>query len=254
MATNTKVNAIILCGGEGTRVKDISGGVPKCVMEVGGKPFLFHLLHQLYRSGVVDRVILAAGDKGAQINEIMAKGAGVPGPRIEGFMGMDVFWAEEWGPRGTLFGMLSALPYVNSDYILIMNGDTLCLWFDFRKFLIHSLNSKQTLVIAEYKGHSSGVWYVDTIFLHEVWDIYREFFLSGQKVDREFLLHKLSSIKPVWGTFINPLTRPTSTGSRLIETVTVDVGYFQMDMPFIDIGTVSGYEKAINEIKWEEFI
>ena len=39
---NMKV--IILCGGKGTRVSRYTKQVPKCLIDINGKPFLYHQL------------------------------------------------------------------------------------------------------------------------------------------------------------------------------------------------------------------
>src|SRR6266545_2288700 len=52
-------DAIVLCGGVGTRLRVVTDG-PKAMVSVGGRPFLEFLLRQLRRSGV-ERVILAVG-------------------------------------------------------------------------------------------------------------------------------------------------------------------------------------------------
>jgi NDP-sugar pyrophosphorylase family protein len=50
--------AIILAGGIGTRLKSVSGDIPKPMMPVGGRPFLEYLLKMLDVAGIV-RVILS---------------------------------------------------------------------------------------------------------------------------------------------------------------------------------------------------
>jgi len=56
--------AVILCGGEGTRLGDAlrycpATEVPKPLVEVGGKPFVSYAINQLKGLGVTDIVILA---------------------------------------------------------------------------------------------------------------------------------------------------------------------------------------------------
>lgn len=55
------VDAVVLCGGFGSRLKEVSGGKQKCMMQVGKHPMLEHVLAQLHKLGVVSRVFLAAG-------------------------------------------------------------------------------------------------------------------------------------------------------------------------------------------------
>ena len=45
-----KFEAIILSGGKGTRVKKYTKKIPKCLIEINGKPFLYHQLEYLKKN------------------------------------------------------------------------------------------------------------------------------------------------------------------------------------------------------------
>ena len=49
-----ELNAIILAGGEGTRLKSVTGDLPKPMVQLCGKPVLEHILALLKRNGVTD--------------------------------------------------------------------------------------------------------------------------------------------------------------------------------------------------------
>ena len=46
------LNAIILAGGEGTRLKSVTGDLPKPMVQLCGRPVLEHILALLKRNGV----------------------------------------------------------------------------------------------------------------------------------------------------------------------------------------------------------
>ena len=48
------MKAIILAGGEGTRLKSVTGDLPKPMVQLCGKPVLAHLLDLLKRNGVTN--------------------------------------------------------------------------------------------------------------------------------------------------------------------------------------------------------
>ena len=43
--------AVILCGGQGTRLGDLTKDTPKPLLHVGGRPFIEHLMQEVTRYG-----------------------------------------------------------------------------------------------------------------------------------------------------------------------------------------------------------
>ena len=62
------MDVVILCGGEGTRLSEETTLKPKPMVEIGGKPILWHIM-KIYSDYGVKRFILALGYKGNQIKE-----------------------------------------------------------------------------------------------------------------------------------------------------------------------------------------
>lgn len=61
---------MILCGGEGTRLREFTEVLPKPLVEVGGKPILWHIMN-LYASAGVDDFVLCLGYKGNLIRQYL---------------------------------------------------------------------------------------------------------------------------------------------------------------------------------------
>ena len=57
---------VILCGGQGTRLAEMTDTLPKPMVEIGGKPILWHIMKH-YGSYGFKEFILALGYKGEQI-------------------------------------------------------------------------------------------------------------------------------------------------------------------------------------------
>lgn len=55
---NSKVQGVVLAAGRGTRLSAISGGVPKLLLEIGGKTLIEHLTLQLLDAGIDDIIII----------------------------------------------------------------------------------------------------------------------------------------------------------------------------------------------------
>lgn len=109
------IDAIILAGGLGTRIREVVGDVPKPLAPVGGRPFLDILLAYLDRYSSVGRVVLAVGHRA---DRIVARYGG--GPRYRFAMSFSV----EETLLGTGGAVRKALAVAASRAILVMNGDT----------------------------------------------------------------------------------------------------------------------------------
>lgn len=106
-------DAIILCGGAGVRLRDITGNAPKAMAKVAGRPFLELLLMQLRRHGF-QRAILAVGYHEEAIRSYFAGRA----------LGLELAYSVESSPLGTGGALRQAADLVESDIVLIMNGDS----------------------------------------------------------------------------------------------------------------------------------
>jgi glucose-1-phosphate cytidylyltransferase len=56
------MQVVILCGGQGTRIRDVADDIPKPMIPVGGKPILWHIMKGYARHGLTD-FILCVGYK-----------------------------------------------------------------------------------------------------------------------------------------------------------------------------------------------
>jgi glucose-1-phosphate cytidylyltransferase len=63
-----KEQVVILCGGQGTRMREETEFRPKALVEIGGKPVLWHLMRHYYHFGY-RRFILCLGYRGSMIKE-----------------------------------------------------------------------------------------------------------------------------------------------------------------------------------------
>lgn len=62
------MKAVILCGGQGTRIRDANELLPKPMLPIGGKPIVWHIMKAYARHGVKD-FVLCLGYKGWLIKE-----------------------------------------------------------------------------------------------------------------------------------------------------------------------------------------
>jgi len=65
------VKVVILCGGRGTRLQEHTQSIPKPLVEIGGRPIVWHVI-QLYASHGLCDVVLACGYKAEMMAEFAA--------------------------------------------------------------------------------------------------------------------------------------------------------------------------------------
>lgn len=131
------MNAIILAGGLGTRLRAVVNDVPKCMAMINGKPFLFYLLKYLEKFSV-NKVILSLGYK-SEIVESWIHDF----PREQ----FPLEFSIENTPLGTGGAIKKALEYVDSKDTLVLNGDT---FFDIDINELHTqhLNNRADITMA----------------------------------------------------------------------------------------------------------
>ncbi len=72
----------ILCGGRGTRLRERTESVPKALVEIGGRPILWHVI-QIYAAQGFDRFLLATGHMGEAVAEFAAAERWPDGVEVE---------------------------------------------------------------------------------------------------------------------------------------------------------------------------
>jgi mannose-1-phosphate guanylyltransferase len=109
------LQALVLAGGEGTRLRPLTLTVPKPVMPLAGRPFLTFMLDWVRRHGVGD-VVLSCGFMSDAVESVLGDVYG----------GMRLRYVHEDEPLGTAGPVRLALDEgVLEDRLLVLNGDVL---------------------------------------------------------------------------------------------------------------------------------
>lgn len=108
------MQAILLCGGMGTRLRSVVSDRPKPMADICGKPFLQYLLEMLREKGITE-VIFALGYMGEMIEEYFQDGSA---------FGLKIAYSYEEDPLGTGGAIRNALPKIMEEEVLVLNADT----------------------------------------------------------------------------------------------------------------------------------
>jgi mannose-1-phosphate guanylyltransferase len=108
------VQAVILVGGEGTRLRPLTSTVPKPVVPLVDRPFIVFMLEWLARHGV-DDVVMSCGFLATAVRNVLGDGSQ---------HGLRLRFVEEPEPRGTA-GALKYAEDLLDERFLMLNGDVL---------------------------------------------------------------------------------------------------------------------------------
>lgn len=110
------MKAVILAGGEGTRLKSVSGGLPKPMMPLLGRPLLERIAVLLRENGF-DELCFTLRYRPEVIREYFEDGRR---------FGVQIEYREESQPLGTAGAVRNCLDFLDEEPFLVMSGDCAC--------------------------------------------------------------------------------------------------------------------------------
>jgi D-sedoheptulose 7-phosphate isomerase len=110
------LEAVVLCGGRGERLRSVLADRPKPLAPVQGRPFLEWLLLALAGRGL-RRVVLATGYGGEAILQALGDGRR---------LGVELAYSQEPEPLGTGGALRLAAAHTSGTPLLVLNGDSYC--------------------------------------------------------------------------------------------------------------------------------
>jgi mannose-1-phosphate guanylyltransferase len=110
------VEAVVLVGGKGTRLRPLTLSAPKPMLPTAGVPFLAHLLSRIRAAGV-RRVVLGTSYLAETFSEAFGDGSALD---------LEIEYVVEDHPLGTGGGIRNVAKYLSTDDVLVFNGDVLC--------------------------------------------------------------------------------------------------------------------------------
>lgn len=139
------MDVIILAGGRGTRLKDITKDIPKVMVEFNKIPLLEHTFKYLEQFKV-NNIILAVGYKSEYIERYFG----------DRYNGMNIIYSRENEALDTGGATKQAITYSNEENVIVMNGD-LILNVNLEELYNTHINQdgiEATLTIKEMQNYS----------------------------------------------------------------------------------------------------
>lgn len=133
---------MILAAGRGERMRPMSDSVPKPLLPVGGKPLIVHLIERLAKAGF-RKLVINHSHLGEKFPATLGSGS---------HYGVNIVYSHEaGGGLETGGGIFKALPLIDTDPFVVVNGD---IWTDFPfNRLPSKLNGLAHLVLVNNPDH-----------------------------------------------------------------------------------------------------
>jgi D-glycero-alpha-D-manno-heptose 1-phosphate guanylyltransferase len=222
------MEAIILAGGMGTRLRGTVTDLPKPMAPVNGKPFLYYVMSWLKEYNI-EKIILSTGYRSESISDYFGGS----------FSGIPVEYVVEHKPLGTGGAIKFALQKSNGDNILILNGDTYFPVPVDRFFNFHTGNQNRVSLclkpMKDFSRYGSVECEGDTIIRFNEKKYCNDGVINGgiYMVSRQFFM---SLHLPEVFSFETDLLEKQAASSNLKCMI--------FNEPFFDIGTPEDYFRA----------
>jgi mannose-1-phosphate guanylyltransferase/phosphomannomutase len=136
------MKAVVMAGGEGSRLRPLTIGRPKPMVPIANKPVMAHILDLLKRHGITE-VVVTLQYMADYIQDYFGDGSS---------LGMKINYSVEEVPLGTAGSVKNAQQYLDDTFILI-SGDALT---DFDQ--LSQIQESPGYPHPLQRPHASGIW------------------------------------------------------------------------------------------------
>lgn len=218
--------AIVLAGGEGTRLRSVLPDTPKVLAPIGGRPFLHLLFDRLAMQGMTS-IVLATGYAAELVETIAGHWRGP----------MTIAFSREFAPLGTGGAISQAFAKIAGDRAWVFNGDSFC--------------DVDLQAIADAANTAPNDAWLTAIHIDDA-SRYGTLQLNGDRI--EAYLEKTGQVEPKWisaGVYVLPRAVLPANGRYSIERELFPRLAAEGRMRaaraagrFIDIGTPASFASA----------
>ena len=229
------IDAVIMAGGKGLRLKPYTNDIPKPMLELAGKPIIAHNVDRLISYGVRNIYISVNHLKEHIINYFK-----------ENYSNYNIQFIEENYPMGTIASIGLVDDFINND-ILVMNADVLTN-IDFYDFYLNYKNHNDNMSIATFNIRINIPYAVlDT---------------TDKKINSliekpSYTYYSNAGIYLIQKEMLNYIPKnqkydSTDLMDKLIEE-NKKVTHFPIRGYWLDIGNAQNYAKAQDDIRYIKF-
>ena len=117
------MKALILAGGQGTRLYPLTLRTPKCLLPIAGKPNILYIIEELVKSGI-NEIYVSINDKQLKINDFLI-----------GSKANIIIETHENGKLGSIGGLNYAVGKIASDDLLVIGADNFYKGLNINEFI-----------------------------------------------------------------------------------------------------------------------
>lgn len=226
------VDAVIMAGGRGSRLRPLTDDTPKPLLKIGDKPIIQHNVDRLQKFGV-DDFWISVRYLGEQIEAFFGNGA-------DRGISINFIWEED--PLGTI-GAVSKIDEFSNDYVLITNSDLLTN-LDYEDFFLDFIENDADMSVVTIPYHIDIPYAVMETSDNQVVSFkekptYTHLSNGGIYLVKREVLHHIPK-----NTFYNTtdlMQYLINDGKKLIS--------YPIRQYWLDIGRHEDYKKAQDDIK-----
>lgn len=231
--------AVILAGGQGTKLRPYTYEMPKSLLPVKGKPLLEHLINNLKKNNIVD-LIICIGYLGKKIKDYFGDGKR---------FGVNISYVEETSPLKTGGALLKAQKYIDNNPFLVIHGDILTD-FNFIDFINFHKYQKTLSTIALTTVDQPKKYGQLKLHGARLTNFYNQ--AEIKKVESHLINCGIYIFEPEIFNFF-----PKNKSVFMLEDVIKNminqkkVAGFVFEGKWFDVGTPENYEEAIREFDFK---
>lgn len=231
------VDALIMAGGRGERMKPLTDQIPKPMLKVGSKPIIEYNVDRMIRFGI-DDIYISLRYLGEQIQAYFGGGEG-KGGRIR--------YVWESDPLGTI-GAASLIDSWEHNTVLVMNSDLLTT-IDFEDFYLDFIKKGADMSVATIPYHVDIPYAVLKTSENEVISLqekptYTYYSNGGIYLIKREIMERIPDGKPLNATDL--MQQLIADGLKLIS--------YPIRGYWLDIGRMEDFNKAQADIQHIKFI